>query len=354
MTEQLIISLAIPVYNEEAAVPDLLRRTTTVLDGIPGGPHEIVFVDDGSSDRTPALLEQAAHEDSRLVVVLLSRNFGHQTALGAALDQVTGDVAVLMDGDLQDPPEAIPALLDAYRQGYDVVYVRRVKRKEPWWLRLCYHLFYRLLAALSSICLPLDAGDFGLMSRRVIEEIRRMPEHHRYLRGMRAWVGFRQIGIPIERSARQAGETKYSFLRLLKLASDGVFAFSIVPLRAASILGAVSIALSSLYSLYALYAKFFLRSPQGFTALILAITFLSGINLFFLGIIGEYVGRVYEETKARPHYVVSKIVNQHARLEALTSRGNPPEVRTRPSTLAGTNRPDLRSDSTRTSGSPVR
>jgi dolichol-phosphate mannosyltransferase len=269
-------------------------------------------VDDGSSDRTPVLLEQAAQEDSRLVVVLLSRNFGHQTALAAALDHVTGDVAVLMDGDLQDPPEAIPALLDAYRQGYDVVYVRRIKRKEPWWLRLCYHLFYRLLAALSSIRLPLDAGDFGLMSRRVIEEIRRMPEHHRYLRGMRAWVGFRQIGIPIERSARQTGKTKYGLLRLLKLASDGLFAFSIVPLRAAAMLGAISIALSSLYALYALYAKFFLRSPQGFTALVFAITFLSGINLFFLGIIGEYVGRVYEETKARPHYVVSKILSQHA------------------------------------------
>jgi dolichol-phosphate mannosyltransferase len=312
MTEQLHISLAIPVYNEEAAIPELLRRTTTVLDRIPGGPHEIVLVDDGSSDRTPVLLEQAAQEDSRLVVVLLSRNFGHQTALAAALDHVTGDVAVLMDGDLQDPPEAIPALLDAYRQGYDVVYVRRIKRKEPWWLRLCYHLFYRLLAALSSIRLPLDAGDFGLMSRRVIEEIRRMPEHHRYLRGMRAWVGFRQIGIPIERSARQTGKTKYGLLRLLKLASDGLFAFSIVPLRAAAMLGAISIALSSLYALYALYAKFFLRSPQGFTALVFAITFLSGINLFFLGIIGEYVGRVYEETKARPHYVVSKILSQHA------------------------------------------
>jgi dolichol-phosphate mannosyltransferase len=306
------VSLAIPVYNEEAVVPELLHRTTAVLDQIPGGPHEIVLVDDGSSDHTPDLLEQAAKEDPRLVLVALSRNFGHQTALAAALDYVSGDVAVLMDGDLQDPPEAIPQLLESYQQGYDVVYVRRINRKEAWWLRLCYWLFYRLLATLSPVRLPLDAGDFGLMSRRVIDEIRKMPEHHRFLRGLRSWVGFRQIGIPIERSARRAGSTKYSALRLLKLASDGIFAFSIVPLRAASILGALAIGFSALFSLYSIYAKFWLHSPQGFTALILVITFLSGVNLFFLGIIGEYVGRVYEETKARPHYVVDRVVGRMA------------------------------------------
>jgi glycosyltransferase involved in cell wall biosynthesis len=167
-----------------------------------------------------------------------------------------------------------------------------------------------LLARLSSIELPLDSGDFGLMSRRVVDEICRMPEHHRYLRGLRTWVGFRQIGIPVERAARHAGRTKYSPLKLLKLASDGIFAFSIVPLRAAAILGTIAITCSFLYALYALYAKFWLHSPQGFTALILAITFLSGVNLFFLGIIGEYVGRVYEEAKARPHYVVRRVFSQ--------------------------------------------
>jgi glycosyltransferase involved in cell wall biosynthesis len=304
------VSLAIPIYNEEAVVVELLRRTTAALDNTPGGPHEIVLVDDGSSDRTAELLEKAAAADSRLVVVALSRNFGHQTALVAALDHVSGDVAILMDGDLQDPPEAIPALLESHLQGFDVVYVRRTNRKESWWLRVCYHLFYRLATSLSSIQLPLDAGDFGLMSRRVVEEIRKMPEHHRYLRGLRAWVGFRQTGIAIERSARHAGRTKYSPLKLLKLASDGIFAFSIVPLRAAAVTGVVAIGLSALYSFYALYAKFWLNTPQGFTALILAITFLSGVNLFFLGIIGEYVGRVYEETKARPHYVVRKVVDR--------------------------------------------
>ena len=306
------VSLAIPVFNEEAVVPELVRRTTAVLDGIPGGPHEIVVVDDGSSDRTMELLEKAAEKDPRIVLVSLSRNFGHQTALGAALDQVSGDVAVLLDGDLQDPPEAVPTLLDWYRQGYDVVYVRRTNRKESWWLRACYYLFYRLLAALSSVQLPLDAGDFGLMSRRVITEMRRMPEQHRYLRGLRTWVGFRQIGIPMERSARHAGRTKYSPLKLLKLASDGIFAFSIAPLRAAAVLGAGAIGISFLFALYSLYAKFRMHSPQGFTALILAVMFFSGLNLFFLGIIGEYVGRVYEETKGRPHYVVLKIIRRDA------------------------------------------
>jgi polyisoprenyl-phosphate glycosyltransferase len=311
MSRHLRVSIAIPVYNEELVVPELLRRTTSVLDSIPGGPHEIVFVDDGSSDRTGELLEDAAEQDPRIVVITLSRNFGHQTALAAALDQVSGDIAVLMDGDLQDPPEAIPVLLDWHGRGYDVVYVRRVNRKESWWLRLCYYLFYRLIAALSSIHLPLDAGDFALMSRRVVEEMRKMPEHHRYLRGLRTWVGFRQVGVPIERAARQAGQTKYSTLRLLKLASDGIFAFSIVPLRAAAILGVVAILLSSLFAVYSLFAKFLLhQTPKGFTALVLVITFLSGINLFFLGIIGEYVGRVYEETKDRPHYVIRKIVGR--------------------------------------------
>jgi polyisoprenyl-phosphate glycosyltransferase len=304
------VSLAIPVYNEEAVIPELLRRTSAVLGSLPGGPHEIVFANDGSSDRTLEMLEEAAQHDDRLVVVDLSRNFGHQIALTAALDHVSGDVAILMDGDLQDPPEAVPRLLEAYQQGYDVVYVRRVNRKESWLLRACYYLFYRLLAVLSSTQLPLDSGDFGLMSRRVIDEMRRMPEHHRYLRGLRTWVGFRQIGIPIERSARHAGKAKYSPIKLLMLAFDGIFAFSIVPLRAAAILGLLAIVLSGIYSLYALYAKFWLGSPQGFTAVIIVMTFLSGMNLFFMGVIGEYVGRVYEETKGRPHYVVGRIIGR--------------------------------------------
>lgn len=302
------VSVAIAIFNEEAALLELLRRTAAVLDDIPGGPHELVLVDDGSSDRTWEILEEAAARDPRIKAVALSRNFGHQTALNAGLDHVTGDVVILMDGDLQDPPEAIPILLQQHYQGYDVVYAKRVNRKESCWLRVCYWVFYRLVSALSSTKLPLDAGDFGLMSRKVIDEIRRMPERNRYLRGLRTWVGFRQIGVPVERDARYAGETKYSPMRLLKLASDGIFAFSIVPLRAASTAGAVAILVSILYSLYAVYVKFWRGTPQGFTSLILAITFLSGVNLFFLGIIGEYVGRIYEEAKGRPHYVVRKVI----------------------------------------------
>jgi polyisoprenyl-phosphate glycosyltransferase len=302
------VSIAIAVYNEEAVLPELLRRATAVLDKIPGGPHELVLVDDGSSDRTWQMLERAAVADSRIQALALSRNFGHQIALGAALDRVTGDVTVVMDGDLQDPPEAVPTLLEHYGHGYDVVYVRRVNRKESWWLRACYWMFYRVVATLSSTRLPLDAGDFALMSRRVIDEIRKMPERNRYLRGLRTWVGFHQIGISIERDARYAGQTKYSPLRLLKLASDGIFAFSIVPLRAAAAVGALAMLISVLYSLYAVYVKFWRGTPQGFTALVLAITFLSGVNLFFLGMIGEYVGRIYEEAKGRPHYVVRQMI----------------------------------------------
>jgi polyisoprenyl-phosphate glycosyltransferase len=309
MSRTFRLSVAVPVYNEETVLPELLHRTRSVLDAVAGGPHELVFADDGSSDRTFMMLKEAAEQDGRITVVSLSRNFGHQAALTAALDHVTGDAVVVMDGDLQDPPEAIPRLLDLHAQGYDVVYAQRASRKESWPLRLCYFVFYRMMMALSDLRLPLDAGDFGLMSRRVTDELRRMPEHHRYLRGMRSWVGFRQIGIPIEREARHSGASKYGFLRLVKLATDGIFAFSIVPIRAAAFLGFVAIAISSIYALAALYARFFLReSPKGFTALILALTFLSGVLLFFLGIIGEYVGRIYEETKARPIYVVSRIV----------------------------------------------
>jgi dolichol-phosphate mannosyltransferase len=305
------LSIAVPMYNEEAVLPEFLRRIGGVLDAVPGGPHEVVIVDDGSRDRTLAMLEEAAGRDPRLVVVALSRNFGHQAALTAALDQVTGDATVVMDGDLQDQPESIPVFLRQWADGYDVVYARRVNRKEPWWLRTCYAVYYRLLSQLSNLQLPLDAGDFGLMTRRVVEQLRRTPERHRYLRGLRAWAGFRQTGVAVERWERYAGRSKYSFRKLLHLAFDGIFAFSIVPLRAAAIVGLTAITLSSLFALYALYAKVIQhRSPQGFTALILLITFLAGVNLFFLGVIGEYVGRIYEEVKGRPLYVVDRVIGR--------------------------------------------
>jgi dolichol-phosphate mannosyltransferase len=313
MATEFRLSVAIPIHNEESVLPKLLARLRAVLDGLLGGPHEIVFVDDGSVDRTFAILEEAARQDSRIVVLSLSRNFGHQSAITAALDHVTGDATVVMDGDLQDTPEAIPQFVEKYREGYEVVYARRVRRKEPWPLKLCYFLFYRMMARLSDIRLPLDSGDFGLMSRRVVDEVRRMPEHHRYLRGMRSWVGFRQAGLDVERAERHSGKSKYSVSRLMKLAMDGIFAFSIVPIRAAALLGALAMLVSTIYVLCALYAKFFAHeSPQGFTGLIVAITFLSGMVLFFLGVIGEYVGRIYEETKGRPQYIIGRIAGRSA------------------------------------------
>jgi dolichol-phosphate mannosyltransferase len=304
------VSTAIPVFNEAAVVPYLMARLRAALDTLPGGPHQMVFVDDGSSDATVEMLAVEAQQDPRILVVALSRNFGHQTALTAALDHVTGDVTVVMDADLQDPPEALPLFLAEYAKGFDVVYAKRVDdRKEGLPLRLSYFLFYRLISKLSALDLPLDAGDFGLMSRRVVEQLRRTPEHHRYIRGLRRWVGFRQTGVVVERSARAAGTSKYSPTKLLKLAFDGIFAFSIVPLRAAALLGVLAVVASSLYGLYSLYVKLFLdQSPRGFTALVLIVIFLSGLQLMFLGVMGEYLGRVYEEVKGRPLYIVDRII----------------------------------------------
>ena len=303
------LSVAIPFYNEEAGARELLDRVRRVLDRIPGGPHEVVLVDDGSSDGTFGILAAAAREDPRIVAISLSRNFGHQAALAAALDHVSGDLVVVMDGDLQDPPEVIPSLIEEQAKGFDVVYVRRVARKERWTLRVCYFLFYRLISLLSDVRLPLDAGDFALLSRRVVDVLRQLPEHHRYLRGLRSWTGFRQAGIAVERPERFAGRSKYNALTLLGLAFDALFAFSMVPLRVAALIGLLTAGGSVLFALYSLYVRVFLGPrPQGFTALIVAITFLSGVQLLFLGLIGEYVGRVYEETKARPHYVVAEIV----------------------------------------------
>ena len=321
MAGEFRLSVAIPIHNEESVLPELLSRLRTALDKVPGGPHEILIVDDGSTDRTFEILEAEAEADHRIVALSLSRNFGHQSAISAALDHVSGDAVVVMDGDLQDIPEAIPDFVEKYFEGYAVVYARRVRRKEPWPLKLCYFLFYRLMAQLSDIRLPLDSGDFGLMSRRVVQEVRRMPEHHRYLRGMRSWVGFRQTGVAVERAERHSGKSKYSLPRLIKLATDGIFAFSIVPIRAAALLGAFAMAASLVYAFYALYMRIFSKtSPQGFTGLLVTIVFLAGMILFFLGMIGEYVGRIYEETKGRPQYIIARSVGNLASQQAPATR----------------------------------
>jgi dolichol-phosphate mannosyltransferase len=305
------VSVAIALYDEAEVFPALLGRLTAVLDDLPAGPHEVVFVDDGSADSTFELVAAAAASDPRVVGVSLSRNFGHQAALSAALDHCSGDVVVVMDGDLQDPPEAIPQFLAEHAQGFDVVYARRVRRREGRLLRASYYVFYRLISALADVRLPLDAGDFALLSRRVVDEVTAIPEHHRYLRGLRTWVGFRQTGIDVERAPRAAGTPGYSTRQLFRLAFDGIFSFSTAPLRAAALVGLATTVGATLYAAYAVYVRLVLgESPAGFTALIIAITFFSGVQLLFLGLIGEYLGRVFEETKRRPQYVVARRVGR--------------------------------------------
>lgn len=302
------LSVGIPIFNEQEVVPELLNRLLPVLDRIEGGPHEVVFVDDGSTDASRDLLEQAIQRDRRIRLVVLSRNFGHQAALGAALDHATGDAVVLMDADLQDQPEVIPEFVKHYQAGADVVFARRTTREGGLMLRAAYRLFYRIVSALSDTTLPLDTGDFALLGAPVVAALRRLPEQQRYLRGLRAWVGFRQVGIDVDRKARFAGRPKYTTWKLMKLAIDGVCSFSILPLRAASIAGLFAIAASVAFALYAVYARLAIgQVPEGFTASLLIMTFLSGTQLLFLGVIGEYLGRVYGETKGRPQYVVARI-----------------------------------------------
>jgi glycosyltransferase involved in cell wall biosynthesis len=269
-----------------------------------------VLVDDGSTDNSRRLMEEAAQRDRRLKIIVLSRNFGHQAALGAALDHASGDAVVLMDADLQDQPEAIPEFVRHHQAGADVVFARRASREEGWLIQVAYKLFYRIIALLSETELPLDSGDFALLGAPVVAALRRLPEHQRYLRGLRAWVGFRQVGIDVARQARFAGTPKYTTWKLIKLALDGLCSFSIVPLRAAAVTGFMAILASFAFGFYAVYVRLVLgRSPAGFTAALLITIFLSGVQLLFLGVIGEYLGRVYGETKGRPPYVVAKITS---------------------------------------------
>lgn len=303
------LSIGIPVFNEEAVLPQLLARLLPVLDSIPGGPHEVVFVDDGSTDGTREILLSAIQRDRRVTVVALSRNFGHQAAMSAALDYATGDAVVLMDGDLQDEPEVIPEFVRHYEAGAHVVYARRASREEGLILRTSYRFFYRLLSSIAEVNLPLDAGDFALLGAPVIAAIRRLPERDRYLRGLRAWVGFTQVGVDVPRRARFAGKAKYSTWKLITLALDGFCSFSIVPLRAAALVGMVAIVLSAVFAAYSIYVRIMVGAvPAGFTASLLVMTFLSGVQLLFLGVIGEYLGRIYGEAKGRPPYVVADIV----------------------------------------------
>ena len=303
------LSVGIPLHNEQDVFKTLRIRVMAVLDALPGGPHELVLIDDGSNDDTAQLMTEAAAEDSRIRVVFLSRNFGHQAAMGAALDHATGDVLVLMDGDLQDEPEIIPQFVRLYLAGADVVYARRASRQESFVMRGFYASYYRIVDWLAEIPLPLDSGDFALLGPRVVTALRQLPEHQRYLRGLRTWVGFTQVGLDVQRRARAAGQTKYTPLKLLQLAIDGICSFSTLPLRLATYLGLIAIASALSFTLFTLYMRVAGNSvPTGFTAALLVNVFLSGVQLVFLGVIGEYLGRVYNETKRRPPYVVAKVV----------------------------------------------
>lgn len=307
--ETAVISVAVPVYNEEAVIPELLRRLRTVLDGLPGGPHEIVFADDGSRDATVAALRAAAVSDRRIRVVELSRNFGHQIALTAALDHCHGDAIVMMDGDLQDAPELIPEFVHRWLIGADVVYAVRARRTEGWILRTCYRLFYRLIEQVADLKLPRDSGDFCLVSAEAAAAMREARERNRYVRGLRTWVGFRQEAFPVERQARQAGKSKYGWRKLFGLAFDGIFSFSTAPIRLAVWMGVATVAMTAVLGLFWIVAWAAGAAPQGFTALAISIAFFGGVQLVFLGLIGEYVGRIYDEVKQRPLYVVRRVTD---------------------------------------------
>ncbi len=305
-----VLSVVIPVYNEEENLPLLYRRLTRVL--LACEPqYEIIFVDDGSRDGGPALLEQWAGQDPRLRLVELARNFGHQTAISAGLAHTSGQAVIVMDADLQDPPEVLPAFIDKWRQGYEVVYAIRRGRKESWPKRKAYDLFYRLLRKIVAIEIPLDAGDFCIMDRKVVDLLVAMPERNRFVRGIRSWVGLKQTGLAYERQGRHAGHSKYSLGKLLALALDGMISFSFLPLRFITLLGfgvsALSIVLALFYAVKKLTVGL---SPPGFATLIVAILFLAGMQLITIGVIGEYVGRIFEEVKQRPLYIVRRIVQR--------------------------------------------
>lgn len=301
------VSVAVPMHNEEDNVGELLRRVSEVLATLPGDCHQIVCVDDGSTDKTLDLLIAARHDYPVLKIVALSRNFGHQAALSAAFEQASGDVVLAIDGDLQDDPSVLPLFIDEYLKGADVVYARRTNRPDGLLKRIAYSLHYRMMAMISDSPVQLDSGDFALLSRRAVDLIVALPETQRYLRGLRSWIGLEQVGIDVDRQERFAGESKYSWGALTSLAFEGLFAFSRVPLRLATILGLFTMAAGALYGVYVLIGWLAGASPQGFSTLALLQIGFSGALLLVLGVIGEYVGRIYDEVKRRPIYVIDRI-----------------------------------------------
>lgn len=303
-----LISIVVPIYNEAEVLPTLADRLAPVLERL-AMPWELVLVNDGSRDASWELMQGLRKADPRITLINLSRNFGHQLAITAGMDHAKGDAVVVMDADLQDPPEVVALMVERWKEGYDVVYgVRTERRQETLFKRASAAAFYRLMRWSTPIEIPVDTGDFRLMSRRAIEALRRMPERARYVRGMVAWLGFRQIGVPFERHARFAGETKYPLRKMLAFAADGMVSFSSLPLRLATILGLATLVAALAYLAYAVVIKFvFDAAIQGWTSLVAIMVLMGSAQLICLGIIGEYIGRIYDEVKARPIYLIDEI-----------------------------------------------
>lgn len=315
-----VLSVVIPIYNEESTLPELRRRLVAALESVTPA-FEVVFVDDGSSDGSPELLAEMSGSDPRLKVLGLARNFGHQTAISAGIDHAAGDAVILMDGDLQDPPEIIPELVARWREGNDVVYAIKEKRQEGPLKRAGFRIFYRLLSSFSNIDLPLDAGIFSLMDRRVAEVMRAMPERNRYVSGLRAYAGGRQTGVRFARGARHAGDPRQTPRKLVRLALDALFSFSYAPLRLASYAGLAASGMSFLALLAIVSIKLLtgLAIP-GWASVMSAVLFLGGVQLVTVGIMGEYIGRIFDEVKARPRYVVDRTWGFGAAREAASAR----------------------------------
>jgi dolichol-phosphate mannosyltransferase len=321
-----LVSVVVPLYNEEENVGELHRRLRAVLDGIQGG-HEIVFVDDGSRDATDGLIDALYARDSNLVVLHLSRNFGHQAAVSAGIHQARGKSVIVMDGDLQDPPEILPEFLRLWRDGYDVVYAIRRHRKESRFKRLAYFVFYRLLGSISDLEIPLDSGDFCLMDRRVVDAMNALPEQRRFVRGLRTFVGFRQVGLAYERSAREAGRPKYTMRALFGLAIDGLVSFSSYPLRLVTYLGLAIVGVATLLTVWVFCDAIYQRSaPRGWASTLVVVLFMGSVQLICMGITGEYIRLIFLETKRRPTYIVGRRLDRCDRADCVDDRlGGHPE-----------------------------
>jgi glycosyltransferase involved in cell wall biosynthesis len=305
---ELMISVVAPVFNEAEIAQELVDRLVRAVE--PLGGYEVIVVDDGSTDDTWALLESAAAAHKSVRLVRLSRNFGHQVALTAGLDLARGDAVVTIDGDLQDPPEVIPELVARWHDGYDVVYgVRESRAGETRYKLWTARLFYRLMRSMSPVEIPEEAGDFRLLSRRAANALRAMPERARFLRGMSSWIGFRQVGVSYRREARSAGETKYPTRKMLRFATDAITSFSTAPLRVVGAVGFAMVAFCFVYLCYTLFVRLFTdNTVEGWTSVIVLLLLIGGVQLVSLGVIGQYIGRIFDEVKERPLYVISEVV----------------------------------------------